>query len=333
LPDLASWIDLELPRDAIARAVFAVLIDQFHVFTLVLVRVSGLMTVGPLFGQSVVPANVRVLLVLVVAMLVTPTLHDHWQVGLERLDANGSGRLEREEVPTHLLPRYDTLLRERQRDPRVGLSRDEFLLEVRFPRTTLEYTRVAVGEFALGLVLGLGVFIVLSGLSLAGQLLDQQSGLALGEIVNPGLDTEGSITGQFLFLLGMTVYLMEPFDGHLRMITALVETFQLLPAGEAFVSEGAIRTLSGLVQGSLVLAIRVAAPALAVMSLVALIMGFLGHTVPQINVLVVGFPIRAMAGLVILGLSLTGAAELTLDAIGEALDSLTAALVETSPPP
>jgi flagellar biosynthesis protein FliR len=333
LPDLAAWIDLELPRDAVARAVFAALIEQFHVFTLVLVRVSGLMTVGPLFGQSVVPANVRVLLVLVIALLVTPTLHDHWRVGLAQLDANGSGRLERDEVPDHLLKRYDTELLARNRDPRVGLAADEFLLRVRFPRTTLEYVRVAAGEFALGLVLGLGVFIVLSGLSLAGQLIDQQSGLALGEIVNPGLDTEGSITGQFLFLLGMTAFLLEPFDGHLRMVTALVETFQLLPAGEAFVSTAAIDTLSGLVQGSLVLGIRVAAPALAVMSLVALVMGFLGHTVPQINVLVMGFPIRAAAGLVILGLSLTGATELALEGVGEALDALTTALVETSPPP
>lgn len=323
MPDLANLFDVALPTDALQRLAFVSLMDAFHVFTLVLVRVSGMMTVGPVFGQSVVPANVRVLLVLVIAMIVTPALHDHWQVGFAKLDANENGLLERDEVPGHLLARFDAAAAERQGGEIAGLRPSEFVLHARLPHTATDYLIVAAGEFAVGLVLGLGVFIVLSSLTLAGQIVDQQSGLALGEISNPGLDTEGSITGQFLYLQGIVVFLvLTPVNGHLLVVSTLVETFQTLPAGEAFVSDGVVQYLSSLVHLSLLLAVQVSAPLFAVMSLVSLSMGFLGYTVPQINVLVIGFPIRVVVSLVVLLLVLSGTARRVVDEIPIALETL-----------
>ena len=48
--------------DLSTRHLLELAMGQFYAFTLVLVRMSGLMTIGPLFGQSIVPANVRILL-------------------------------------------------------------------------------------------------------------------------------------------------------------------------------------------------------------------------------------------------------------------------------
>jgi flagellar biosynthetic protein FliQ len=84
-------------------------LGQFYAFTLVLVRMSGLMAVGPIFGQAIVPANVRVFIVFTVSLLVTPTLHDQSRAGFQKLDGDRNGRLTREEVPEHLLVRFDHL--------------------------------------------------------------------------------------------------------------------------------------------------------------------------------------------------------------------------------
>ncbi len=323
MPDWLNLHELQLPSDVVRRAVFNAMMETFHVFTLVLVRVSGMMTIGPVFGQSVVPANVRVLLVLTVALVVTPALQDHWQLGFRKLDVDGNGLLEREEVPDHLLDRYDESVTRTGRLPGSPLRPSEFVLERRLPRTLLDYLLSVAGEFAVGLVLGLGVFIVLSSLSLAGQVIDQQSGLALGEISNPGLDTDGSITAQFLYLQGMTTFLLlTPVNGHVLVATTLIETFQTLPAGDAFVHEGVLEYVSNLVHLSLLLAVQVTAPVVAMMTLVSLTMGFLGYTVPQINVLVVGFPIRAVVSLVVLLLVFTGAARRVVDEVPVVLKAL-----------
>jgi len=80
------------------------------------------------------------------------------------------------------------------------------------------------------------------------------------------------------------------------------------------------------VHQSLVLGVQVAAPLLAAMSLVALTMGFLGHSIPQINVLVIGFPIRVVVSLCVLAMSLSGAARALVDAVPTAIDALYHAL-------
>ena len=318
--------------DPVARFAAGHLLDaavrDFSMFVLVLVRMSGLMTIGPLFGQALVPRNVRVLLVIALSLLVAPTLHDQSGRAFARLDANQDGSLSREEAPPQLLARFDALVARAGKQPGSPLARQEFFYAFEPPATAIDLVRIGVGEFALGLVLGLGVLTILSGLQLAGELFDQQSGLALGEVANPSLEINGSTTGQFLLMLGTTVFLlMEPLGGHLMMVQALVETFQTLPVGEAYVPAPAVDLLRDLVHQSLVLGVQVAAPMIAVMTLVAITMGFLGHTVPQINVLVIGFPVRAMICMFVLALTVSGAARAAVDTVPVVIDSLRAALM------
>ncbi|MAG92991.1 MAG: hypothetical protein CMJ48_04495 [Planctomycetaceae bacterium] len=314
---------VESARRVLPQTVMTVLVARFHMFVLVLIRLSGLMVIGPVFGQSSVPPNIRVLLVLVMAFLVTPVLDDHSQIAFNRLDADADGFLLREEVPDRLLERYESLLRESGRSGQIGLTHSEFYFPLRLPKTMIDLTITIANEFALGLVLGLGVMTVISGLQLGGQLIDQQTGLALGNVFNPGVDISGTLTGKTYYLLGITAFLvMEPMGGHLLMMRSLLETFQALPVGEASISVVSVDLLRDLVHQSMVIALLLAAPMLAVMSLVALAMGFLGHTVPQVNVLVVGFPVRSLVALTILVLTMSGTAELIVDQVPVVIDDL-----------
>lgn len=308
------------------RFLIGMAMNYFYAFTLVMVRMSGLMAIGPIFGQRIVPGNVRILLVLSMAVLITPTLTDQSRTGFHRLDSNHDGQLTRQEMPEQLHQRFDQLLKQTGKQAGEPLTEADYrynLLSLQLPSTVLDYAWIAAGELALGLVLGLGVFILLSGLQVAGELIDQQTGVSFGQMVNPGMDISASLTGQFLYLLGVTILLvMEPVGGHLLMVSALVETFQVLPVGEAFITTSTIELLLVILQQSFVLGVQVAAPVLACMSLVAVTMGFLGRTVPQLNILVIGFPIRASIGILILALTISGAAEALVNALPETIDLL-----------
>ena len=314
-------------HDQALRLVMQGALTQFYAFTLVLVRLSGLMIVGPIFGQRLVPGNLRVLLILSLAFLITPAVHDHSRLLFDKLDTNHDGRLTADEVPESLRTRYEMLRHAAGKEEADGLTPSEFQSALRPARTILDYARVALCELAVGFSLGLGVFTLLTGLLLAGDLIDQQTGLSLGQIADPSLNITGSVTGQFLFQFGVTVLLvMQPTGYHLTMLSALVSTFQSLPLGEAFVSMSAIDLLRDLVHQSLILGVQVAAPLLASMSLVALTMGFLGHSVPQINLLVVGFPIRAAVSLLVLTASLSGIARAVVDLVPATIDALVRAV-------
>lgn len=312
------------PAALLSQQMMAAAVLKFHTFTLVLLRVSGLMTIGPVFGQQLVPGRIRILLVLTIALLITPTITSQSQArsGFHRLDVNGDRQLTADELPAHLQTKFAALLA----DPaRPHVSPEEFRFHAQLPGSVAEYGRMAITEFSLGLVLGLGIHILLSGMLLAGEMIDQQTGISLGQVSNPAMEVNSSITGQFLFLLSTVVMLvMEPPGGLPMMMATLIETFQTIPVGEAFVSQSAIEYLSNLVHVSLLLGLQVAAPVLAMMSLVALTMGFLGHTVPQINILVIGFPVRAILNLFVLGVTLSGASRLVVDQVPEVLNELAA---------
>ena len=297
---------------------------QMTAFTLVLLRIAGLMTLGPLWGNRMIPMQARALLALGLAALLTPTLPQAAAIGFARLDADGNGRIAADEVPAQLQSRFQRRLSDLGRGAEADLTPQEWPAAPQLPVSILDYAATAVTEFALGLALGLGVATLLSGLQLAGELIDQQTGLALAEVFNPGFEElDGGATGRFLFLFGTAVFLaLPPLDGHLLVFAALVETFQTLPVGEATISADLVHLLSALVHGSMVLGLQVAAPVLAAMSLVALAMGMLGHTVPQVNVLVIGFPIRAIINLAILALTFSGAAETLILTLTQAIDAL-----------
>jgi flagellar biosynthetic protein FliR len=205
------------------------------------------------------------------------------------------------------------------------LTADEFHLGVPVPRTPLDFAWLALVEFAVGAALGLGVLAVLSGLQMAGNLIDQQVGVSLGEVFNPEFEINASLSGQLLHQLGLVVFLI--IGGHLLMVSALVDTFTALPVGYAWVSPPAVDVLRDLVFQSLVVAVRVSAPIMAVMAVVGLAMGILGHTIPQINILVLGFPVRTLTGLVVLGLALGGVAQVMAGALSEAISRLREVLI------
>ena len=294
-------------------------VTQYYGFSLVLTRMSGLMIVGPLFGQPVVPMNVRILLVVVLSLLVTPMLSMQSQRRFAELDVDRNGRLSDEEIPLQVAARFAVS----GSDSNLNITYADYNPTPQMPSSLLNYAWIAAGELLLGLMLGLGVYIFMSSLQLAGELIDQQSGLSLSNVVNPAMDVSASNSGQFLFLLGTIIFLvMAPANGHLMMLSALMETFQTLPIGAAFVSTSAIEYFSRLVHQSLVLAVQIAAPVLATMSLIALTMGFLGRTVPQINVLVVGFAVRVMAQMLLLTLILSGMARHIIDTIPVILQTM-----------
>lgn len=298
-------------------------LSQFHLFLLVLVRISGIALAGPLLGSASVPTNARILIIVAISLLVTPTLAGRSGQELVRWDQNGDQFLSRAEVPEAWLPYFDALAVQLPATQQESLPLRELTQLIPRPNSLLDLVWLAIGELSIGFTLGIGVQIVLGGLQLAGQIIDQQAGFSLGEIFNPDLDSTSSQSGQLLFLVGTVCLLcMEPMSGHLMMMQTLVQSFEVIPVGMAFVTESTVELVSDLVQVSLGLAIRCAAPVIITMSLMDLTLGFLGHSVPQINLQAVGFALRAMLAFFVLATIFPGLTEAFTPAITSTISQI-----------
>lgn len=194
---------------------------------------------------------------------------------------------------------------------------------IEVPQSLLGMALLVAQDFGMGLVLGLGVLIVLSGLQISGQMLGQMSGMQLADIVDPSLGNSVPVFSQLLDLVTLAVFVI--IGGHRLMLGALLETFQWAPPGDVQLPPGIVAALTELITQSFVLGVRAAAPGVVALLLAVLVMGLISRTLPQLNVLAVGFSLNALIMLAVLSISLGAAAWL----FQEQLDPTLMLLVRT----
>jgi flagellar biosynthetic protein FliR len=180
-----------------------------------------------------------------------------------------------------------------------------------------QYGRLLVNEVLVGLLLGLGLNILFSGIQVAGQVVSQMSGLSLADVFNPGIEEDASVFSQLFYFLTMAVFVA--IGGHRILTEALLETFAAAPPGHAVLGAGFLDVLTGILTQSFALGISAAAPLLVALLLSNLILGLVSRTLPQINVIAVGFGLNSLLAMGLLSVSLGAVAytfqEPTLDVL------------------
>ncbi|RJP22000.1 MAG: flagellar type III secretion system protein FliR [Candidatus Abyssobacteria bacterium SURF_5] len=162
---------------------------------------------------------------------------------------------------------------------------------------------LAINEVLVGLVLGVSLTFLFAAIQYAGQIVDFQMGFSIVSLIDPMQDVQIPIMGLFHFLIATLIFLA--MDAHHWVIRALTDSFSVIPLSTA--------GFSGLVLGGIVkafgdlfvIAMRIAAPTIAVLMLYNAALGIIAKTVPQINLLIVGFPVRIALGMIVVALSLS----------------------------
>ena len=173
------------------------------------------------------------------------------------------------------------------------------------PTATSELAMAIGGEMAFGLAMGMALSLVFVAAQWAGELIGQQMGLNLSEVFDPQFGSSGSVLGEMYFMLTLVVFLLV--RGHHAMLAGVRDSFTALPLMSVGVDRNVFDTTIGLLGGTTVLAIRLAAPMLVTMLIVDLVLGLIGKSMPQMNVMSAGLTLRSVVGMVIVivGLSLT----------------------------
>jgi len=166
----------------------------------------------------------------------------------------------------------------------------------------LVFGRYILNETLLGLLLGLGIMILLSGVQLTGNIVSQLGGTALSESYDANADENVSVFSQLLYFLTLAMFVL--LDGHRLLAEAVLDTYQWLPPGRATLGDSYVAALTTLLGQSFLLGVRAAAPAMAALLLATVVLGLIGRTLPQINVIAVGFSLNAMVTLGVLTVSL-----------------------------
>ena len=161
---------------------------------------------------------------------------------------------------------------------------------------TLAHVVVGVaGEIMIGAVIGLAFGLIFTGAAVAGQLVGQQAGLRAGNTLSGVFDGSTTAIGDLYFFFSLMVFFT--IGGHHVLIVSLLDTYQTTPIMTFALTPAVFGMLNDLVAGAFAFGLRMAAPVVIAMFLTELTLGFMARTMPQINILSVGFLIRVLIGL------------------------------------
>jgi len=173
------------------------------------------------------------------------------------------------------------------------------------PGSLANYLVFVGSELLIGLTLGLGVVTLFSGIQLAGDAVGRVSGTMLADIYDPASGASVPLFSHLLFALTLAVFVC--LGGHRIVMAGLLDTFQTIPPGSAAVPDSLTEMFVTLIQQSFALGLRAAAPVVTSLLLANLVLGLIGRTLPQLNILVLGFGLNALLTFGVLTLSLGAA--------------------------
>jgi len=170
------------------------------------------------------------------------------------------------------------------------------------PGDILPYGALVLKEAAVGISIGFVANLLFSAVQMAGELADLQTGFAFASLVDPFSGDRTSIVGQFQMMFAGLVFL--GVDGHHVLLNGVADSFRLLPLGNIAVDAHVADGVMSICSRTLVIALQIGAPVIGAVLLGDIALGLLARTVPQLNILVLGFPIKMLLGLIILLLAL-----------------------------
>ena len=176
---------------------------------------------------------------------------------------------------------------------------------------------MGIREIGVGLVLGFIVQMAFGAAVFAGQAISMTMGLGFAMAVDPQNGVQVPVVSQLYVILATLLFLA--LDGHLLLIAAVVESYQLIPIGVAGLPVSSLSAVVAL--GTMVFAggILLALPALTALLLINVAFGIVTRTAPQLNIFAVGFPVTILAGLFIMFLVMPGFIEALTQLIGSSL--------------
>ncbi len=168
---------------------------------------------------------------------------------------------------------------------------------------------LSIHEVAVGMLLGFIVILVFSIIHFAGHFVDVPMGFGMASVFDPALGTQIPVFSQFYYVLGALIFL--GVDGPLWTINALAQSYQSIPFGGMIQMDLTFELILDLTSNLFVMGLKIALPVVGTILLTDIALGIVIRAVPQINVFVIGFPIKIVVGMIIVILTLPAYVTLT----------------------
>lgn len=157
-------------------------------------------------------------------------------------------------------------------------------------------------ELLVGSIIGFISYIFFSSFYVMGQIVDMNIGFGMINVVDPQNRIQVPLMGNFYYILAFLLLLT--IDGHYTIINSIVDSYEFIPIGAFKITENIAYFIINLISKMFILGFRLSMPVFFTIFLLDILLGILVRTIPQMNIFVVGLPLKIFIGIIAILISI-----------------------------
>ncbi|MED4058815.1 flagellar biosynthetic protein FliR [Priestia megaterium] len=164
-----------------------------------------------------------------------------------------------------------------------------------------QFVLLVVKECAVGLFIGLTAYVFIMAIQIAGGLIDFQVGFAIANVIDPQTGAQSPILGQYLYVFALLFLLST--NGHHLLIDGIYNSYLIIPLDKVAFPVGSQAFATHIItvfSSMFLVAVQMSLPLVGSLFLVDIALGIVARTVPQLNIFVVGFPVKIIVAFILL---------------------------------
>ncbi|MBW4828698.1 MAG: flagellar type III secretion system protein FliR [Clostridiaceae bacterium] len=159
-----------------------------------------------------------------------------------------------------------------------------------------------IKELMVGIIIGYISYAFFSAFYILGQIVDMEIGFGMVNVIDPQNKVQIPVMGNFYYILAFLLFLLT--NGHHLVIKALIDSYEYIPIGEFAISQATVEQLVNILAKTFSLGFKIASPIVITILLMDILLGVLSRTIPQMNVFVVGMPLKIIVGMLVIAVTI-----------------------------
>ena len=157
-------------------------------------------------------------------------------------------------------------------------------------------------ETMVGLILGWLAQMIFSAIQIAGAFIDMQIGFAIANVIDPQTGIQSPLMGNFKYTFAILLFLTV--NGHHLFLDGLINSYQFISIDSNWLGKLSETSTTVFIMSvfskMFLIAFKIAAPIVGSLFIADIALGIVARTVPQLNVFVIGLPLKILLHFAIL---------------------------------
>ncbi len=172
------------------------------------------------------------------------------------------------------------------------------MLDIELKALEISPIILVIKELITGMIIGFICYLFFSTFYTLGQIVDMSMGFGMVNVVDPQNRIQVPLMGNFYYFLAL--YILLGINGHHVIIRALADSYKFIPIGTFDLSKNIAFFLIEILAKTFAIGFMLSTPIIISIFLLDLVLGILVRTIPQMNVFVVGLPLKILIGLFVI---------------------------------